>query len=75
MVLIVLADYRPLTVRLSYIELFERVSLDFMIKDISTSPLQDNDLVQSVLDDIRDISKEIIEEPTKLGFRIKIFLN
>ena len=74
MVLIVLADYRPLTVRLSYIELFERVSLDFMIKDISTSPLQDNDLVQSVLDDIRDISKEIIEEPTKLGFRIKIIV-
>jgi len=75
MVLIVLADYRPLTVRLSYIEQFERVSLDFMIKDLTTSPIQDNEFVQSVMDDIRALSKEIIEEPTKLGFRIKIFLN
>lgn len=75
MVLIVLADYRPLTLRLSFIEQFERVSLDFMIKDLKTSPLDDNEFTQSVLDDIRALSKEIIEEPTKLGFRIKVFLN
>ena len=75
MVLIVLADYRPLTMRLSFIEQFERVSLDFMIKDLKTSPLDDNEFTQSVLDDIRALSKEIIEEPTKLGFRIKVFLN
>lgn len=75
MVLIVLSDYRPLTVRLTYTEQFERVALDFMIKDLTTSPLADNDFVESVMDDIRALSKEIIEEPTKLGFRIKIFLN
>jgi hypothetical protein len=62
-------------VRLSYIEQFERVSLDFMIKDLTTSPIQDNEFVQSVMDDIRALSKEIIKEPTKLGFRIKIFMN
>lgn len=74
MVLIVLADYRPLTVRLSYIEQFERVTLDFMIKDLTTSPLVDNDFVESVMDDIRALSKDIVEEPTKLGFRIKVIL-
>ena len=75
MVLIVLSDYRPLTVRLSYIEQVERVSLDFMIKDLSASPIPDNEFIQSVMVDIRVLSKEIIEEPTKLGFRIKILLN
>lgn len=74
MVLIVLADYRPLTVRLSFIEQFERVSLDFMIKDLTTSPLDNNEFTQSVLDDIRSLSKEIIEEPTKKGFRVKVML-
>lgn len=75
MVLIVLSDYRPLTVRLSYIEQVERVSMDFMIKDLFVSPIAGNELVQSVMNDVRVLSKEIIEEPTKLGFRIKIFLN
>lgn len=75
MVLIVLSDYRPLTVRLSYIEQVESVSMDFMIKDLFVSPIAGNELVQSVMNDVRVLSKEIIEEPTKLGFRIKIFLN
>lgn len=74
MVLIVLADYRPLTVRLSYTEQFERVSLDFMITDLTTSPIQDNEFVQSVMSDIRALSKDVIEEPTNLGFRIKVVL-
>lgn len=74
MVLLVLADYRPLTVRLSYIEQLERVTLDFMIKGLSTSPLQDEGVDLSSLAIIRELGKKIVEEPTKLGFRVKVLL-
>ena len=74
MVLIVLADYRPLTVRLSYIEQFEQVTLDFMIEGLTTSPLANLDFGREVLEDIRTMSHNIIEEPTKRGFRIKVIL-
>ncbi|MBR5919755.1 MAG: amino acid ABC transporter ATP-binding protein [Bacteroidales bacterium] len=74
MVLIVLTDYRPLTVRLSYIEQFEQVTLDFMIEGLTTSPLANLDFGREVLEDIRTMSHKIIEEPTKRGFRIKVIL-
>ena len=72
MVLLVLADYRPLTVRISYIELYERTTIDFMIEGLETSPLQADDFDPHLLDEVRALSKEIIEEPTKRGYRIKV---
>lgn len=74
MVLLVLADYRPLTVRISYIELYERTTIDFMIEGLETSPLQADDFDPHLLDEVRALSKEIIEEPTKRGYRIKVVL-
>lgn len=74
MVLLVLADYLPLTVRISYIELDERTTIDFMIEGLETSPLQADDFDPSLLDEVRALSKEIIEGPTKRGYRVKVVL-
>ena len=74
MVLLVLSDYRPLTVRLSYIEQHERTTVDFMIEGLETSPLQADDFDPHLLDEVRTLAKEIIEEPTKRGYRIKVVL-
>jgi len=65
-----LAAYRNVTVRLSYGEVKGVTSVDFMIKDLDHSPLtSEMDLSQ-----IRENSREIVEEPTSLGFRVKVIL-
>ncbi len=47
-------------------------ALDFMIRNISYSPIQDID--QNLMLPVKELSKEIIEEPTTLGFRVKIIV-
>lgn len=65
-----LASYQNLTVRLSYGELKGVTSVDFMIKDLDHSPLSsDMDLAL-----VRENSKEIVEETTALGYRVKVIL-
>lgn len=65
-----LAAYRNVTVRLSYGEVKDVTSVDFMIKGLDRSPLTpEMDLSQ-----IRGNSREIVEEPTSLGFRVKVIL-
>lgn len=65
-----LSAYRNVTLRLSYGEVKDVASLDFMIRNLTSSPLtQDMDL-----SGIRALSKEIVEEPTALGFRVKVIL-
>ena len=65
-----LAAYPNVTVRLSYGEVKGVTSVDFMIKDLDHSPLTpEMDLSQ-----IRENSREIVEEPTSLGFRVKVIL-
>ena len=74
MIMNVLHDYRPMTVRLTYGELKDITAVDFMIKDLTTSPFQAESFDPKVLEPIKALAKEIIEEPTKLGFRIKVIL-
>ena len=65
-----LASYQNLTVRLSYGELKGVTSVDFMIRDLDHSPLSsDMDLAL-----VRENSKEIVEETTALGYRVKVIL-
>jgi hypothetical protein len=45
-----------------------------MIEGLETSPLQTDDFDPHLLDEVRALSKEIIEEPTKRGYRIKVVL-
>ncbi|MBQ9659854.1 MAG: amino acid ABC transporter ATP-binding protein [Bacteroidales bacterium] len=65
-----LRGVRPLTLRFTYAELSGETALDFMVEGISASPLAD----ASALAGIRARVKDIVEEPTTRGFRIKILL-
>jgi ABC-type polar amino acid transport system ATPase subunit len=68
----VLYDYRPMTVRLTYGELKEITAIDFMVKDLTTSPFQAEGFNPKVLEPVKALAKEIIEEQTKLGYRVKV---
>ncbi len=61
-----------LTIRLTYNEFSEVASLDFMVAGISASPLEDCDA--DILQKARTLSREIVEEPTSKGFRVKFLL-
>ncbi len=65
-----LKNVRPLTFRITYAELAGETALDFMVEGITESPLPHNDATQQ----LRSRVKDIIEEPTSRGFRIKILL-
>lgn len=69
-----LVDYRPLTVRLTHSEQSEVTALDFMIENLGTSPFEEAGFDRTLLDGVRAHSKEIIEEPTTRGFRIKVLV-
>ena len=45
-----------------------------MIEGLETSPLQAEDFDPHLMDEVRALSKEIIEEPTKRGYRVKVVL-
>ena len=65
-----MAAYRPVTLRLTLSELSGETALDFMVEGLDTSPLpQDNSL-----DALRAKVKDIIEEPTTRGFRVKVLI-
>lgn len=71
---VVLASYRPLRVVLSYTEMSGDVAVAFMIKDMKKSPLLNPDIDVIAMSMVRGMSREVIEEPTKLGFRVKVIL-
>ena len=48
--------------------------LDYMKEKTETSPLQSDGVSQQVLDELRALSKDIVEEPTARGFRVKFIL-
>ena len=70
----ILKDYRPLTVRLTHSGMSEVTALDFMIEKLETSPFDAEGFDRASLDGIRALSKQIIEEPTTRGFRIKVLV-
>jgi hypothetical protein len=65
-----MASVRPLTFRLTYTELTGETALDFMVEGLTQSPFADGKFP----DAIRSQAKDIIQEPTTRGFRIKIML-
>jgi ABC-type polar amino acid transport system ATPase subunit len=60
---------RPITVRLTHTELSGVTALDFMVEKLNESPLQ-----PAARENLRQKVHDIIEEPTKRGFRIKLLL-
>ncbi len=65
-----LRPYDNLTVRLTYGEIRDVAELDFMIEGLSHTPLTP----EMDLSRVRSLSKELIEEPTSRGFRVKFRL-
>ena len=62
---------KPLTVRITFSELSGQSTLDLMVEDISHSPLQEIQITPAEQEEINSLCKEIVEEPTTRGFRIK----
>lgn len=60
---------RPLTFRMTHTELTGVTALDFMVEGLNESPLTD-----AARESIRPQVKELIEEPTTRGFRIKLII-
>lgn len=64
-----LRSMRPLTFRLTHTELTGTTALDFMVEHLTESPLTD-----TARESIRSQIKELIEEPTTRGFRVKLII-
>ncbi len=65
-----LKDVRPLTLRLTHAALSGETALDFMMEGATASPLPQG----PAMDGIRAKVKQVVEEPTTRGFRIKILV-
>ena len=64
----VMASRYPYTLRLTYSEMSEIVALDFMKEGVQQS------FIGEVKDSLRPLCKEIVEETTTRGFRVKCIL-
>ena len=64
-----MAAYRPITVRLTHSEQSAVTALDFMVKQLETTPLTDTQR-----NELAALCQQIIEEPTTLGFRVKLII-
>ena len=63
----IMAQYRPITVRITHSEQSGIIALDFMVEQMTTTPL--NDVHRTTLS---AECRQVIEEPTKRGFRVKL---
>ena len=61
-----------LTVRITYSELSEEVFLDLMQENVESSPLAS--VAPEIREQMQSLCKNIIEEPTSRGFRVKLQL-
>ena len=64
-----MAQYRPITVRITHSEQSGITALDFMVEKMTDTPLTD---VQR--NALSGQCKQVIEEPTKRGFRVKLII-
>ncbi|MBR4460220.1 MAG: amino acid ABC transporter ATP-binding protein [Paludibacteraceae bacterium] len=62
-------NIRPLTLRMTHAELSRVTTVDFMVENLDHSPLND-----AARDSLRPQVKDLIEEPTKRGFRVKLII-
>ena len=64
-----MAAYRPITVRITHSELSGITALDFMVEKMATTPLTD-----AHRKELSGECRQIVEEPTKRGFRVKLII-
>jgi polar amino acid transport system substrate-binding protein len=65
----VMAQYRPITVRITHSEQSLVTALDFMVEQMTATPL--NDAWRS---ELSAQCQQVVEEPTKRGFRVKLII-
>jgi polar amino acid transport system substrate-binding protein len=65
----VMAQYRPITVRITHSEQSAVTALDFMVEKMTATPLSDSQRTE-----FSDECRQVIEEPTKRGFRVKLII-
>ena len=70
----VMADQYPFTLRLTYSEQHDQTALDFMKENAGTSPLQAEGVDAQVVEAVRSLSREVVEETTTRGYRVKFIL-
>ena len=64
-----MAQYRPITVRITHSEQSAVTALDFMVEKMTETPLSN-----AQRSDLSGLCKQVIEEPTKRGFRVKLII-
>ena len=64
-----MAAYRPITVRITHSELSGITALDFMVEKMAATPLTD-----AHRKELSGECRQIVEEPTKRGFRVKLII-
>ena len=65
----VMAQYRPITVRITHSEQSGVTALDFMVEKMQATPLSD-----AQRSELSALCRQVIEEPTKRGFRVKLII-
>ena len=65
----VMASYRPITVRITHSEQSGVTALDFMVEKMESTPLND-----AQRNELNGLCQQVVEESTKLGFRVKLIL-
>jgi polar amino acid transport system substrate-binding protein len=65
----VMPSYRPITVRITHSEQSLVTALDFMVEKMTATPLSD-----AQRKELSGECRQVIEEPTKRGFRVKLLL-
>ena len=65
----VMVHYRPITVRITHSEQSGVTALDFMVEKMTDTPLSDAQRTE-----LSSECLQVIEEPTKRGFRIKLII-
>ena len=65
----VMADYCPMTVRITHSEQSGVTSLDFMVEKMDATPLSDAQRAE-----LAKMCQQVVEEPTERGFRVKLII-
>ena len=65
----VMAACRPITFRITHSEQSGVTALDFMVKKMEATPLSDGQRSE-----LGEMCRQVVEEPTKLGFRVKLII-
>ena len=64
-----MAQYRPITVRITHNELSGITCLDFMLEQMTATPLSD-----AQRNELSAACRQVVEEPTRRGFRVKLII-